>query len=74
MAKEIVKVQLPLVVSPGAVPMALAYAEGRTKISQLPLTRTLLDLMGDRKKAYFWGRYSSLVGWALLEEAPAQDW
>ena len=67
---EIVKVQVP-VAGNGS---ALIYDKARKHMAQRKLMSHEKILMGNALKAYFYGAWSSVVGWGLSSRAPDQEW
>ena len=68
-----IKVQLPANdSSPSAE--ALIYDQKRSQIQQRPLFKHEFKLMGEKKKKFFIGHWTSFAGWVIQKELPDQDW
>lgn len=71
----IVKVQVPLASSdPDGMNEMLVYDEARRNVSTQPVTDAVKKALGTDKKGYFYGHWSSTVGWAVGDRVKEQGW
>jgi hypothetical protein len=76
MAKEIVKVQVPLeVIGDNADPRdCLIYDRGRKHMSQQHLDKSVLTALGGDKKGFFEASWDVSTGWVIGERVEDQAW
>lgn len=72
MRSDVVKIQVPLA-SNEVTPMALVYNQKRDFETFLGLSDDLLEVIGDRPKAYFKARFDD-NNIELIEEVPNPGW